>query len=226
MPDFVSAGGRAVAGQRVGVLDDPYHREAAPGVRAAFEAACDVLRWLGLRLEPVAFPTPEEARAAQLGVMMPEAACIHERWIEARGQEYGPATLALLRQGLFVTATQYLRAQQVRALIADEVDALLVGRIALVSPTVPITATAIGQDAVTFGGRSTDARGVISRITRLVNLIGLPAISVPCGFDGDGLPVGLQIVGRRRDEPSIIAIAAAYERATPWHGRRPPEPAR
>jgi len=68
-------------------------------------------------------------------------------------------------------------------------------------------------------------RGVISRATRLINLVGLPAISVPCGFDGEGLPVGLQIVGRRLDEPSVIAIAAAYERATAWHQRRPPEAA-
>jgi len=225
VPDFAAAVGRPVGGLRLGVLDDPLHREAAPGVRAAFDASCDVLRSLGLRLEPVAFPRAEDARAAQLAVMMPEAASIHEPWLDARPGDYGPAALALLRQGLFVTGTQYLRAQKVRALIAEEVDALLASRVALISPTVPITAPVIGQDTVTLGGRSVDARGVISRVTRLVNLVGLPAISLPCGFDAEGLPVGLQIVGRGLDEPSVIAIAAAYERATPWHLRRPPEPA-
>jgi len=225
VPDFAAAVRRPVDGLCVGVLDDPLHREAAPAVRAAFEEACEVLRTLGLRLEPVAFPRPEDARTAQLTVMMPEAASIHEPWLDARPEDYGPGTLALLRQGVFITAAQYLRAQKVRGLIVDEVDALLASRVALISPTVPITAPAIGQETVTLGGRSQDARGVISRATRLINLVGLPAISVPCGFDGEGLPVGLQIVGRRLDEPSVIAIAAAYERATAWHQRRPPEAA-
>ena len=85
-------------------------------------------------------------------------------------------------------------------------------------------APAIGQSTVTVGGRSTDARGVITRFVRLINFVGLPAVSVPCGFGADGLPVGLQIVGRSNEEATVLAIAHAYEQATPWHTRRPPEP--
>jgi aspartyl-tRNA(Asn)/glutamyl-tRNA(Gln) amidotransferase subunit A len=129
-----------------------------------------------------------------------------------------------LRQGQFLTATQYLRAQRVRSLIVTEVRDVLRRYTALVLPTIPVVAPAIGQPTVTLGGRPGDARGAVTRFVRLINLVGLPAITVPCGFGADGLPVGLQIVGRSMDEATVLAIAHAYEQATPWHTRRPPEP--
>ena len=196
----------------------------AADVRAQFRAALEVLAGVGLELEDVEFPRAAEARTAAATVLFAEAASVHERWLSDRAGEYGADTLALLRQGTFLTATQYLRAQRVRALIASEVGALMERVAAFVLPTIPIVAPAIGQSTVTLGGRSTEARGVITRFVRLINFVGLPAISVPCGFGADGLPVGLQIVGRSNDEATVLAIAHAYEQATPWHTRRPPEP--
>jgi Asp-tRNA(Asn)/Glu-tRNA(Gln) amidotransferase A subunit family amidase len=127
---------------------------------------------------------------------------------------------------LFVTATQYLRAQKVRALLLHAMEELFRPYAALVLPTTPIVAPAIEQKTVTFGGRDVEVRGLVTRFTRLINLVGLPAITVPCGFGADGLPVGLQIVGRPMDERTILTLAHAYEQATPWHTRRPPEPDR
>ena len=224
VPEFTSRLATPITGLRVGVLTDEYHREVADDVRAPFRAALDVLAERGLDLEDVAFPRANEARTAAATVLFAEAASVHERWLRDRAADYGVDTLALLQQGQFITATQYLRAQRVRTLIVNEVGTLLRRYAALVLPAIPVVAPAIGQPTVTLGGRSGETRGAVTRLVRLINLVGLPAITVPCGFGADELPVGLQVVGRAMDEPTVLAIAHAYERATPWHTRRPPDP--
>jgi aspartyl-tRNA(Asn)/glutamyl-tRNA(Gln) amidotransferase subunit A len=87
----------------------------------------------------------------------------------------------------------------------------------LVTPTTAFTATRI-EDELAASGRESH----IHRFTCPFNLTGQPAISLPCGFDGQGLPVGLQIAGRRFDEETVLRVAHAYEQATDWHLRRPP----
>jgi aspartyl-tRNA(Asn)/glutamyl-tRNA(Gln) amidotransferase subunit A len=224
VPDFRAAVRRDVRGLRVGVLDDPYHRQVEHGVRIAFDAALDVLRGIGLRLEPVTVPRAAEAFVAQLAIIQAEAASVHERWLADRPQDYGPETLERLRQGQFVTATQYLRAQKVRGLALEEYAELFRRLDALVLPSVPAVAPRIGQATVDLDGEAVETRALMTRFSRLFNFVGAPALSVPCGFGAEGLPVGLQIAGRPMDEETVIAIGAAYERATPWHTRRPPEP--
>jgi aspartyl-tRNA(Asn)/glutamyl-tRNA(Gln) amidotransferase subunit A len=224
VPEFTSRLATPITGLRVGVLADEYHSEMADDVRAPFRAALDVLAERGLDLEDVEFPRANEARTAAATVLFAEGASVHERWLRDRPADYGVDTLALLQQGQFITATQYLRAQRVRTLVVNEVGTLLRRYAALVLPAIPVVAPAIGQPTVTLGGRPGDARGAITRLVRLINFVGLPAITVPCGFGADGLPVGLQVVGRAMDEPTVLAIAHAYERATPWHTHRPPDP--
>jgi aspartyl-tRNA(Asn)/glutamyl-tRNA(Gln) amidotransferase subunit A len=224
VPDFVAGLRQPLGGLRVGVPTDEYHEEMAEDVRAQFRAALDVLASLGLRAEPVSFPRPPAARVSAFAIIRAEAASIHEEWVRDRPGDYGPDTLELLRQGLFETAAQYLRAQKVRALLLRETEELLRPYAALVLPTTPATAPAIKQKTIALPGRDVEVRDLLTRFTRLINLVGLPAITVPCGFGADGLPVGLQIVGGPMDERTILAIAHAYEQATPWHTRRPPEP--
>ena len=224
VPDFRAGLRTSVAGARVGVLADEYHQEMADDVRSQFRAALEILSGLGLRLEDVRFPRPAEARAAAQAVILAEASSVHEGWVRERPGDYGPDTLDLLRQGLFLTATQYLRAQKVRALLLGEADGLLRPYAALVAPTTPVVASAIGQKMVALAGREVEVRGAMTRLVRLINFVGLPAISVPCGFGADGLPVGLQFIGRALDEATLLAVAHAYEQATPWHTRRPPDP--
>ncbi len=223
VPGFVAGLRQTLAGARVGIVTDAYHEEMTDDVRAQFRAALDVLTSLGLRAEPVPYPRPNEGRTSAFAVILAEAASIHEDWVRDRPEDYGPETLDLLRQGLFVTAAQYLRAQKVRTLLLREIEELLRPYAALVLPTTPATAPAIKQKTIALAGREVEVRSLLTRFTRLINLVGLPAISVPCGFGMDGLPVGLQIVGRPMDEQTILAIAHAYEQATPWHTRRPPE---
>ncbi len=225
VPDFTEALDRPVAGLRVGVLVDDYHQEMAEDVRAAFEEALGILRSLGMEIVPVRFPRPVEAGAAQTAIIMAEAASVHERWLRDRPGEYGADTRARLQRGQFLSATQYLRAQRARALVREEVADLFRSCAALVCPTTPSVAAPIHEDAVVIRGVRVNVRDTMTRMTRLWNLTGLPAISVPCGFGAGGLPVGLQVVGSAMDEATVLAVAHAFEQATPWHTRRPPEPA-
>jgi aspartyl-tRNA(Asn)/glutamyl-tRNA(Gln) amidotransferase subunit A len=224
VPDFRAAVRRDVRGLRAGVLDDPYHRQVEHGVRIAFDAALDVLRSLGVRIDTVSVPRATEAFVAQLAIIQAESASVHERWLAERPQDYGPETLDRLRQGQFVTATQYLRAQKVRGLVLGEYARLFTRLDVLVLPSVPAVAPRIGQASIDLDGEAVETRAVMTRFSRLFNFVGAPALSVPCGFGANGLPVGLQIAGRSMDEETVIAVGAAYERATPWHTRRPPEP--
>jgi aspartyl-tRNA(Asn)/glutamyl-tRNA(Gln) amidotransferase subunit A len=226
LPDFLEALRRPVSGLRVGIVADEYHREMTEDVRSAFEEALGVLRSLGIHLENVRFPRPAEATIAQTTIIMSEAASVHERWLRERPEDYGADVRARLRRGQFFSATHYLRAQRVRALLMEEVGQLVRSWAALVLPTIPFVAPRIDQDAVSIGDRTSDVRSTATRMTRLANLTGLPAITVPCGCGERGLPVGLQVVGRPMDEATVLAIAHAYEQATVWHTRRPPEPAR
>ena len=83
-------------------------------------------------------------------------------------------------------------------------------------------ATAVGQSEIAVGQDKVSVRASLIRFTRVFNLSGHPAASIPCGFTAGGLPVGLQIVGRPFDEATVLRVADAYQRATDWHRRRPP----
>jgi len=225
LPDFTEALDHPVAGLRVGVVADEYHRETTGDVRTVFEEALRALGALGLHLEDVALPHAAESGIAQTTIIMSEAASVHERWLRERPEDYGAEVRARLRRGQFFSATQYLRAQKVRTLLAQEVGELFRRYAALVLPATPCVATLITQDTVVIGDHTSDVRSVLTRMTRFANFTGVPAITVPCGFGADGMPVGLQIAGRPWDEATVLALAHAYEGATPWHTRRPPEPA-
>ncbi len=187
VPDFGAAVHRPVRGLRVGAPADAYHRVMAEDVRAAFEEALGVLRGLGIQLGEVRFPRPVEASIAHTAILMSEASSVHERWLRERPEDYGEDTRARLRRGQFVTATHYLRAQRTRALVREEVDGLLgASCAALVMPTTPCVAPAIGEETALVGGARYDVRDALTRMTRLGNLLGLPAITVPCGIGRAG----------------------------------------
>ncbi len=224
VPDFSQALRRPITGLRVGVLSDAHHDEMTEDVRAAFDDAVATLTRLGLRAERVAFPRAVESGVAQTAIIASEAASVHERWLRDRPEEYGADVYGRLRRGQFLSATQYLRAQRVRALVQDEVATLFQSYAALVSPTTPCVAVRIGEDTVAIRGVQARVVDVMTRMTRLWNFTGLPAISIPCGLGAGGLPVGLEIVGRAMDEGTVLAVAHAYEQATPWHTHHPPLP--
>jgi aspartyl-tRNA(Asn)/glutamyl-tRNA(Gln) amidotransferase subunit A len=211
-----------VKGLRIGLLRSFFLESAAPEVAQAVEAAVTVLQGLGATVQDVALDTARHAAAASYAVLSPEAYAYHEEWLRTRAGEYGDDVRERLRVGAFVSAADYLKGQRLRTLIRQDVDAAL-GRLdVLIAPTTPVAATPVGATEVTIGGQRHPVRPTLIRYTRYFNLSGHPVVSAPCGFTPEGLPVGLQIVGRSFDEATTLRVADAYQRATDWHRRRPP----
>jgi aspartyl-tRNA(Asn)/glutamyl-tRNA(Gln) amidotransferase subunit A len=225
VPDYAAALTGQLKGLRVGMLRAFFLEGAAPAQRVAVEAAAKALAGQGASIEDVDLKTIGLAPGASHAVLAPEAYAYHEEWLKTRASEYGADVRERLRVGAFVTGAEYLKGQRLRTLLKNEVDAALAKLDVLLAPTTPFEATAVGQNEVRIGDQSLPVRGSLIRFTRPFNLTGHPAASVPCGFTADGLPMGLQIIGRPFDEATVLRVADAYQRLTDWHTRRPAQAA-
>ncbi len=194
----------------------------AVDVEAAARNALGALQDLGAELREVQPPDVEAANSLHRLILLAEASSVHRRRLETHRDAFGDDVRALLDQGRFVLATDYLDAQRARRVFCREFDAVMREVDALVAPAVPIPTARIGELEIDVNGRRENVRLATTRNVRALNLTGLPVVSVPCGFDRDGMPIGLQIVGRKYGEDRILAIGHAYESATAWHRQIPP----
>jgi aspartyl-tRNA(Asn)/glutamyl-tRNA(Gln) amidotransferase subunit A len=222
VPDYAAALTGDIKGLRVGVLHAAFLDASDSAVRAAVEAAVKVLEGLGASAKEVAVPRIDLAAPAVAAVISAEAYAYHEDRLRTRSADYGADVLERLRVSAFVSAVDYLKGQRARALLREDVDALLAHLDVLVCATTPLAAPAVGQQQATIGGATVPVRPNLLRFTRPFNATGHPAASVPCGLTAEGLPVGMQIVGRPFDEATVLRVADAFQRATDWHARRPP----
>lgn len=219
VPDYTVALDDGVRGLRLGVPREYFFEALDPAVAAAVEAAIGVLRDLGASVEEVAWPSAAWALTLFPFISRPEAASFQERLLRAHADEYGDVR-PQVELGELVLATDYLRAQRLRTIMREELAALLARVDALVLPTTRTVAHPIGQPFTQVAGRTVNPFELWVGFTMPFDLTGTPALSVPCGL-ADGLPIGLQVAGRAWDEATILRIAAAYERATPWHAQHP-----
>jgi len=167
---------------------------------------------LGARLVPVALPSLDELRAIGRVILLVEAAAILERDMAKRG-DFGADVLALLDQGRLIPATGYVNAQRLRRMKCREFAAVWREVDCLFTPATPMPAPRIGETVLELGGKSVDVRLAATSFVRPFNVLGLPALSLPCGLSSHGLPLGLQIVGKSFHEAVILRVAAALEDA-------------
>jgi len=189
-----------------------------------FEAALRVLKKQGAKFKEVSVPLVHETEDAGNQIAWPEATHYHQHagWFPSHAADYGADVRSRLEMGAKVSATTYLSALQLREPFIQQLHLALEdnGVDALVFPTTPITAPRIGQETIRLGDTDHSARALLLRANRPANLAGVPAISIPCGFTPDNLPVGLQFLGAVTDEHLLLQIAYAFERAHP-QSRRP-----
>ena len=214
-PDLTTALDGRVQGLKVGLLREYLGESIDPEVAEAVRAAARDLGRLGARVEEVSVPEVEHGDSAWSAIGMPEATSIHERWLRTHRDAYGADVLARLDQGVHITATQYVKGQQARRVLVDRFRMLFEHIDVLLTPTTGILAPTISD------ARGPQARQKLLGCTRLFNVLGLPALSVPCGFSMTGLPIGLQVVGRAFEESTILRVAHAYERQAGWTSHRP-----
>jgi aspartyl-tRNA(Asn)/glutamyl-tRNA(Gln) amidotransferase subunit A len=211
-----------IKGLRLGVPRDYFFDSLQPDVLAAVEEALAVLRDLGAGLIDVTWPAVHLSNSATWTIILAEASAFHRAWFRAHPERYSAETRANLELGELLPAADYVQAQRVRTVLQQQASDLLNRVDALVAPMLGITSPRIGQTTVEVGGRVKEINPVFIRLADPFNLTGQPAISVPCGFGADGLPIGLQIAAAANAEETVLRVASAYEAATGWHLRQPP----
>jgi aspartyl-tRNA(Asn)/glutamyl-tRNA(Gln) amidotransferase subunit A len=156
-------------------------------------------------------------------IQKPEASLAHMQkgWLSEHRDDYTELTLQRLQEGQQISAIDYLQAQQERRVFSMRMGSVLQRVNALILPTLPIVAIPVGQAGqdILIDGVRENATVSLLRLTMPFNLAGLPAISFPCGFTTDGLPIGLQVAGKPFEESVILRIAYAYQQLTDWHRR-------
>jgi len=222
VPDYDAALTGDVKGLRVGLLRAHFTDPAAADVRAAVEASAKQLEQAGAVVDEVNLTQVMHVATGSAAIVASEALAYHAPWMRSRPQDYQPDVRERLRLGAFVNGARYVRAQQIRALVAREVDEALARRDVLLAPATPLVAPVLGERETALGDGPSDVRAALLRCARPFNFSGHPACAAPCGFSSGGLPIGLQIVGRPFDEATVLRVVDAYQRMTDWHTRRPP----
>jgi aspartyl-tRNA(Asn)/glutamyl-tRNA(Gln) amidotransferase subunit A len=146
-----------------------------------------------------------------------EALAFHWDWISHHPQDYGSDLRERMEQNKNQATVVYLKAQEERRTIRRVFDEVLKRVDVVAIPTLPIVAPGLEEKEIKIGSRLEMVRTVLLRFTPPANLTGLPAISLPCGFSRENMPIGLQLLGRGFEEATLLRVAYAYEQATPWH---------
>jgi aspartyl-tRNA(Asn)/glutamyl-tRNA(Gln) amidotransferase subunit A len=154
-------------------------------------------------------------------VFLCESFTYHQKYLPAHEEEYDPETLRRIRSGAGITAAQYVEAYRNLLRQRREILEVFTNIDVIVTPTTPSLAPSFSElESAPDQIRRKEL--LLLRNTRLFNTLGLPAISIPCGFSRSGLPVGLQIAGAPGSEGMVMALARAYEQQNDWHKKRPP----
>ncbi|HEX7381294.1 MAG TPA: amidase family protein, partial [Nevskiaceae bacterium] len=224
VPDFSAQLHEGVRGLRIGVPTNYFFEHLAPEVESAVRHACERLASLGARLVDVKIPLAKQIVPVLFATVMPEAAAYHARMLRESPQLYTEEVRGLLEAGTLLPAATYIHAQRVRQLINQAVRDMYAAIDVLIAPTEPKTADLQGAESVTWADGTVEPLVfTYVRFTSFADVTGQPAISVPAALSADGLPIGLQFIGRPLDETTVLRVAAAWEAESGW-GNRFPEP--
>ena len=223
--DYSAGLGATLRGKRVAVPAAYYFDRLHPDVAAAIAAALTVFADLGAVVTETALPDAAATTAAWNTIALAESYHEHAAREREHGAAMGPDVRARLLLGADITTDDLVAAQYHRHDTQRQMAALFDDFDVVALPATPIPAVPIADPTIEVAGESIDGVRALGRLTRLAPLIGLPAMSLPAGFTADGLPVGLQLIGNWFAEADLLSIAHAFEQATPWHDRRPTEPA-
>ncbi len=220
---LVGAGTPSLQGLKLGVPQAAFVDPMDPEVRLAWSGALMVLKEAGAQVIDVTLPLT--SFATYRTIQRPEATLAHQErgWLHEKLALYGEPTRSRLLAGLEVSAVDYLEAQHQRRFFSSSLRTAMQPIDALVLPTLPIPAIPVPQmyQEISIEGVSENSGDAMLRLTMPFNLAGLPAISLPCGFNHQGLPLGLQITGKPFEEGLILRIAHVYQQMTDWHRRLP-----
>lgn len=239
VPDFTASIGKDIKGIKVGIPGEYFIEGMDREVQESVRTAIKLIESLGAIPVEISLPHTEYAVATYYVLATSEASSnlarydgvkygfratgkdLLDMYMNTRAEGFGPEVKRRILLGTYALSSGYYeayyrKAQQVRTLIKRDFDEAFKKVDAILTPTTPTPAFRIGEKV------SDPLQMYLSDIfTISANLAGVPAISIPCGFTSEGLPVGLQIIGKPFDEEMILRIAHAYEQSTDWHKRKP-----
>ncbi|MBL8228604.1 MAG: Asp-tRNA(Asn)/Glu-tRNA(Gln) amidotransferase GatCAB subunit A [Bryobacterales bacterium] len=201
----------SVQGLRIGLPENFYFERIDPEVRGLVEALARRLEEIGATVVPVRVPDIDGLNVVGRVILLVEASATMEPFLHRR-EDFGPDVLALFDQGRLLAGTQYVQAQRRRRMFQADFAKLFQTVDCLLTPTAPMPAPKIGATVVEISGKEEDIRLAATRYVRGVNVLGLPALSLPCGLV-DALPVSAQLIGRPFEEALLLRIGAALEDA-------------
>lgn len=195
-----------------------------PEVERAFTDALRVFADLGYRMETFDLTEADEAHVAWLAIMYPEATSCYQNVLAERFADLAPSVRTQLEAGKHISAQQYLNAQRFRARYIELFTERMRDAQAIVMPSLPVPAPRIGQGEVELPNRTVSTQDAMTFTNLTANMLGWPAVSVPCGFSRDRLPVGLTVMTEAFADEAALGIADAYQAASDWHHRKPDVP--
>lgn len=240
VPDYTQFLKPDLNGVKIGVITETFGEGLDDAVAAAVQGAIAQLKDLGAEIQEISCPrfryglpcyyiiAPSEASAnlarydgVKYGFRKPDMDNLMDMYTQTRAEGFGAEVKRRIMIGTYALSAgyydaYYLKAQQVRTLIKQDFEAAFAKVDVLLTPTAPTTAFKAGE-------KTADPLSMYlsDLMTIPVNLAGLPGLSLPCGFDGKGLPIGLQLIGHVLREDQILQVAYAYEQATSWHNQAP-----
>lgn len=224
VPDYEAALDGDIRGMRIGLPTNFFLDGADAEIVAAIKAAVAVLKDAGASIVEVALPHMDAVSTYGSIVSRVEGGTIHSQWMRERPSDYSVHLAARLYGGLAVPATYYVEALARRGPVLSAFARDVFGKVdAFIAPTLRNAVPTLSSTDIDSGKPGAIAAfNAVSMNTRSINYLGLPSVSVPCGFDRNKLPVGLMIQGRPFAEARVLRIADAYQRATDWHRQKPP----
>jgi aspartyl-tRNA(Asn)/glutamyl-tRNA(Gln) amidotransferase subunit A len=212
VPDHVPAEECSIRGLAIGLPETFFFERLDAEVDSAVRGALARAASLGAEITPVHLPDLAVGNTVGQIILLAEAAAWMEPHLEHR-ERFGADVFELLQQGRLLPATDYINAQRLRRKINEQFRSLWKSVDCLMIPSTPMTAPQIGETTVRLAGTEENVRAAATRFMRPFNVLGLPAVSIPCGLSAAGLPIGLQIVGPHFHESLILRVAAALEDA-------------
>lgn len=221
VPNYRRALTGEVRGVRVGIPRNYFFENVDGEILRAVQQAIRQLESLGAEAVEISLPHLEHCSAMEAHITLAEATSYHERYMRDRLDDYGPGVRVDLEAGRYLLATDYVKSQRARMLLQDVFRQAFEKVDVIVSPTLPASPPLIGEVYVQSGNLREHVIDAFLRFNIPYNLTGLPAISVPCGFSSNGLPIGLQVAGKAFNEQAVLRVAHAYEVHTDWHKQHP-----
>ncbi|GAB3267355.1 amidase [Arthrobacter pigmenti] len=209
-----------IAGTVIGIDEKFFFRDVDDAIAASTLDAIAVLESLGASVRRVDIAGLNRAEEALTVIDTAETSTVHHPNLCDRPGDYGSDVRLLLKRGHRPSAVEYLLSQEVRGQLSKAFEEVFHDVDVMISPTLPMRTPAIGEQEIDVNGRTVDASDSSMRLVGVANLLGLPALSVPCGVL-DGMPIGMQMVGPARGEQKVLDLGHAYEYNRPIGGLIP-----